>query len=54
MIQLHRLIYEMGTSMSLDIHIKLDTGMHRLGFLEHEIPELLIQVLQHHKQIKVG
>ena len=51
-IQLHRLIYEMGTSMSLEIHIKLDTGMHRLGFLEHEIPEL-IQVLQHHKQIKV-
>lgn len=23
------------------VHIKLDTGMHRLGFVEHELPELL-------------
>lgn len=26
------------------IHIKLDTGMHRLGFMEHEIPGLAIEL----------
>jgi alanine racemase len=25
----------------INIHIKLDTGMHRLGFMEHEIPVLI-------------
>ncbi|MFK8039116.1 MAG: alanine racemase [Crocinitomicaceae bacterium] len=25
----------------IPIHIKVDTGMHRLGFLEHELPELI-------------
>jgi alanine racemase len=25
---------------SFPIHLKLDTGMHRLGFMEHEIPQL--------------
>ena len=28
----------------LNIHIKLDTGMHRLGFAKHEIPELLERI----------
>jgi len=26
---------------NINVHIKLDTGMHRLGFLEHEIDEML-------------
>ena len=28
------------------IHIKLDTGMHRLGFMQHELPELINQLKQ--------
>lgn len=28
----------------LNIHIKLDTGMHRLGFAKHEVPELIRRV----------
>ncbi|MFW5758859.1 MAG: bifunctional UDP-N-acetylmuramoyl-tripeptide:D-alanyl-D-alanine ligase/alanine racemase [Bacteroidota bacterium] len=35
------------------IHIKVDTGMHRLGFLPEEIPQLL-QMLADHPQIKVA
>jgi alanine racemase len=34
------------------IHIKLDTGMHRLGFSSADLPEL-INVLQHTKAVKV-
>ncbi|MBQ1881917.1 MAG: alanine racemase, partial [Bacteroidales bacterium] len=34
------------------VHIKLDTGMHRLGFMEKELPELL-KFLKAHKEIKV-
>ncbi|MBP7184518.1 MAG: bifunctional UDP-N-acetylmuramoyl-tripeptide:D-alanyl-D-alanine ligase/alanine racemase [Saprospiraceae bacterium] len=34
------------------IHIKLDTGMHRLGFEEHQLPELL-EILSENKQVKV-
>jgi alanine racemase len=34
------------------VHIKIDTGMHRLGFEEINIPEL-ISVLKHNTQIKV-
>jgi alanine racemase len=34
------------------IHIKLDTGMHRLGFSEEDIEEL-IDVLSQHKELKV-
>ena len=34
------------------IHIKLDTGMHRLGFMENEIAELLA-ILQAQNQVKV-
>ena len=35
------------------IHLKLDTGMHRLGFEEHEI-EQLIELLQHNSPIKIA
>ncbi|MBD3582242.1 bifunctional UDP-N-acetylmuramoyl-tripeptide:D-alanyl-D-alanine ligase/alanine racemase [Flavobacterium selenitireducens] len=34
------------------IHIKLDTGMHRLGFQEPQLAEL-IAILRHHKSVKV-
>jgi len=34
------------------IHLKMDTGMHRLGFLESDLPEL-IRVLKTQKRIKV-
>jgi alanine racemase len=37
---------------SYPIHIKLDTGMHRLGFMENELDELLI-LLNNNKLIKV-
>lgn len=33
------------------IHIKLDTGMHRLGFLEKDIPEL-IEILKNQKVVR--
>ena len=35
------------------IHIKLDTGMHRLGFVEQEIDELLAEIGEH-KCVKVA
>lgn len=35
------------------IHLKIDTGMNRLGFEEHEVPEL-IQLLAQHPNIKVA
>lgn len=35
------------------VHIKVDTGMHRLGFLPEEIPQVL-QILANHPQIKVA
>lgn len=34
------------------VHIKLDTGMHRLGFMEKELP-VLLAFLKTHKRIKV-
>ncbi|MFN7014725.1 MAG: alanine racemase, partial [Bacteroidia bacterium] len=34
------------------IHIKLDTGMHRLGFVEKDLNELIIR-LKNNKQIKI-
>ena len=37
---------------SYPVHIKLDTGMHRLGFMEHELAELK-EFLQSHPQIIV-
>jgi len=35
------------------IHIKLDTGMHRLGFMAHEI-DAVLDVLQHTGSVKVA
>ena len=35
------------------IHLKIDTGMHRLGFSTSEIPELL-KLLQQHRSLKVA
>ncbi|SEQ17609.1 bifunctional UDP-N-acetylmuramoyl-tripeptide:D-alanyl-D-alanine ligase/alanine racemase [Flavobacterium urocaniciphilum] len=35
------------------IHLKIDTGMHRLGFEKHQIAEL-IQLLQHNNFVKVA
>jgi alanine racemase len=35
------------------IHLKLDTGMHRLGFNENDLPELLA-LLRNHPFVKVG
>ena len=37
---------------SFPIHVKLDTGMHRLGFEETEIPELVVR-LKNIRQVKV-
>lgn len=37
---------------SYPIHVKLDTGMHRLGFMEHELPPLL-DFLKSHKSLEV-
>lgn len=34
------------------VHVKLDTGMHRLGFMEKELPALL-EFLKNHQRIKV-
>lgn len=30
------------------IHIKIDTGMHRLGFMPHEMPQLVAELKQQH------
>jgi alanine racemase len=38
---------------SVSIHIKLDTGMHRLGFEPHEMAQL-IQILQKNPQLKIA
>jgi Alr-MurF fusion protein len=37
----------------LKIHVKLDTGMHRLGFTEEDLPELLAQLREAGKGMKV-
>ncbi|MBD5203641.1 MAG: bifunctional UDP-N-acetylmuramoyl-tripeptide:D-alanyl-D-alanine ligase/alanine racemase [Bacteroidales bacterium] len=33
------------------IHIKLDTGMHRMGFIEEELPELM-NILENHEEVE--
>ena len=38
----------------LPIHIKLDTGMHRLGFLESEIPELTAALAEADRYVRVA
>lgn len=52
MYQLTRLISEIGKSKGVKIHIKLDTGMHRLGFLEDDLQEL-ISIMRANPQIEV-
>ncbi|MFH2096243.1 MAG: bifunctional UDP-N-acetylmuramoyl-tripeptide:D-alanyl-D-alanine ligase/alanine racemase [Bacteroidota bacterium] len=37
---------------SFNVHVKIDTGMHRLGFVEDDIPEL-IEKLKTREQLKV-
>ena len=46
-----QVVKKMGVK-SYPVHIKLDTGMHRLGFMEKELPELL-EFLKFHKEIHV-
>ncbi len=50
--QCSRLIKELGVHTPVNIHLKLDTGMHRLGFLKEDIHEL-IHVLKNNPQIKI-
>jgi len=45
------ILREMGMT-DYPVHIKLDTGMHRLGFMEEELPEL-IRVLRETPEVKV-
>ncbi len=45
------ILEEMGIE-EYPVHIKLDTGMHRLGFMEKELPELL-EFLKNNRRIKV-
>lgn len=42
----------LGITEAYPIHLKLDTGMHRLGFLPEELETLISEVKQYH-QIKV-
>ena len=41
-----------GLNKALNIHLKLDTGMHRLGFMEGELDRLL-EILKKHPLIKI-
>ncbi len=43
---------QLGISEPYPIHIKIDTGMHRLGFEEHDIVQLISE-LKKHLQLKV-
>ncbi len=43
---------QMGIGSPYPIHIKIDTGMHRLGFEEHELP-LLMDALKESPQVNV-
>ena len=38
----------------LNIHVKVDTGMHRLGFTEEQIPELLLTLKENSEYIHVS
>jgi len=49
---LRLLIDVLDPSSPFNISLKIDTGMHRLGFDHHEIPEL-IATLKHNKFIKI-
>ncbi len=50
--QLHRLLQEMGKNHPVKIHLKLDTGMHRLGFLTQDI-QSLCDLLEQNKQLEI-
>ncbi|MCY7330718.1 MAG: bifunctional UDP-N-acetylmuramoyl-tripeptide:D-alanyl-D-alanine ligase/alanine racemase, partial [Saprospiraceae bacterium] len=50
--QLDELIRFAEPGKSLAIHLKLDTGMHRLGFEPQDVP-LLVERLQAHPQLRV-
>lgn len=52
---LHTLIHEAGKYGGdvFPVHIKLDTGMHRMGFLEYEIPQVA-SLLQKAPGVKVA
>lgn len=45
-------VFSQNKTGDFPIHLKLDTGMHRLGFVEEELP-MLIEVLQQNPQIQV-
>lgn len=49
---LQKFIAALPLGASLNIHLKIDTGMHRLGFAEAEIPEL-IDLLKRQQQLKI-
>mgnify|MGYP005999175269 CR=1 FL=1 len=49
---LKALIHTFGISTPLTISLKIDTGMHRLGFEEKEVPELL-SILKENSFIKI-
>jgi alanine racemase len=42
-----------NTSIPYPVHLKLDTGMHRLGFEEKDIPELK-RILKENKSLKIA
>lgn len=46
-------IDNLGLENTLPIHIKIDTGMHRLGFMPNEIDEL-IHILKLYPQLKIA
>ena len=43
---IERAMEAMGVTSPLNVHIKLDTGMHRLGFSKKELPELIRRIKQ--------
>ncbi len=49
---LFRELQEMPDITEVFIHLKMDTGMHRLGFLENDLPELA-RLLKGQKRVKV-
>ncbi|MCC9169193.1 bifunctional UDP-N-acetylmuramoyl-tripeptide:D-alanyl-D-alanine ligase/alanine racemase [Pontibacter harenae] len=50
--QLQQLVFSLTEGESINIHLKLDTGMHRLGFTAEDFTELFA-LLRQHPQAKV-
>ncbi|MCS7036018.1 MAG: bifunctional UDP-N-acetylmuramoyl-tripeptide:D-alanyl-D-alanine ligase/alanine racemase [Saprospiraceae bacterium] len=44
---LDEIIHAVGKHRALSVHLKLDTGMHRLGFTADDLPEALARLRQH-------